>query len=68
MNISDKILAKVSNNEEVTAGEIVNAKVDYVMANDLTGPLAIESFRKIGVKKVWDNNKIVFILQRRNFL
>ncbi len=62
MNITEKILAKASGREVVYPREIVEAKVDAVMVNDLTGPLAVEAFRKIGVKKVWDANKIAIIL------
>jgi 3-isopropylmalate/(R)-2-methylmalate dehydratase large subunit len=59
MNITEKILAKASGKKEVSPGEIVDAKVDMAMVNDLTGPLSVKTFRKIGVKKVWDNKKIV---------
>jgi 3-isopropylmalate/(R)-2-methylmalate dehydratase large subunit len=65
MNISEKILAKASDRDKVRPGEIVNAKVDMIMIHDLTGPLAIEAFRKIGVKKVWDNRKIVIIFDHQ---
>lgn len=65
MNISEKILARASSKDKVSPGEIVDAKVDVVMVHDLTGPLAVESFRKIGVKKVWDNKKIVIILDHQ---
>ncbi|MGQ9460934.1 MAG: homoaconitase large subunit [Candidatus Bathyarchaeaceae archaeon] len=61
MNIIEKILARASGKDEVTPGEIVDANVDMAMIHDLTGPLTIESFRKIGVKKVWDNQRIVVI-------
>jgi 3-isopropylmalate/(R)-2-methylmalate dehydratase large subunit len=59
MNVTEKILAKASGKKEVSPGEIVNAKVDMAMVHDLTGPLSVKTFRKIGVKKVWDNQKIV---------
>jgi len=62
MNIIEKILARASSKEGVTPGEIVEASIDVAMIHDLTGPLAIESFRKIGAKKVWDNQRIVIIL------
>jgi len=62
VNITEKILAKASGREILSPREIVEAKVDAVMVNDLTGPLAVEAFRKIGVKKVWDASKIVIIL------
>jgi len=62
MNIIEKILARASGKGEVTLGEIVEASIDVAMIHDLTGPLAIESFRKIGAKKVWDSQRIVIIL------
>ena len=65
MNITEKILAKASNKNVVSPGEIVNADVDIVMIHDLTGPLAIEAFKRIGVNRVWDNQKIVIILDHQ---
>jgi homoaconitate hydratase family protein len=65
MNISEKILARASGKAKVSQGEIVDAKVDIVMIHDLTGPLVVKSFRKIGLKKVWDNKKIVIILDHQ---
>jgi 3-isopropylmalate/(R)-2-methylmalate dehydratase large subunit len=65
MNISEKILAKASGKTAVHPGEIVDAKVDVIMVHDLTGPLAIEAFKKIGVSKVWDNKKVVIILDHQ---
>jgi 3-isopropylmalate/(R)-2-methylmalate dehydratase large subunit len=65
MNISEKILAKASDKTAVHAGEIVDAKVDTIMVHDLTGPLAIEAFKKIGVEKVWNNKKVVIILDHQ---
>jgi len=62
MNILEKILARASGKDEVTPGEIVEASVDVTMIHDLTGPLTIESFRKIGADKVWDSQRIVIIL------
>jgi len=62
MNIIEKILANASGKRQVSSGEIVEASIDAAMIHDLTGPLAIKSFRKIGAKKVWDNKKIVIIL------
>ncbi|MGB9914572.1 MAG: homoaconitase large subunit [Candidatus Bathyarchaeales archaeon] len=65
MNITEKILAKASNKGVVHPGEIVDAKVDMVMVHDLTGPLAIEAFKRMGVNRVWDNQKIVIILDHQ---
>jgi 3-isopropylmalate/(R)-2-methylmalate dehydratase large subunit len=65
MNITEKILAKASGKDVVHPGEIVDAKVDMIMVHDLTGPLAVEAFKKIGVQKVWDNQKAVVILDHQ---
>jgi len=62
MNIIEKILANASGKQEVSPGEIVEAKIDVAMTHDLTGPLAIKSFNEIGAKKVWDSNKVVIII------
>jgi 3-isopropylmalate/(R)-2-methylmalate dehydratase large subunit len=62
MNIIEKILANASGRKHVSPDDIVEAKIDVAMTHDLTGPLAIKSFREIGAKKVWDKDKIVIIL------
>ncbi|KZX16048.1 2,3-dimethylmalate dehydratase large subunit [Methanobrevibacter cuticularis] len=59
MTMSEKILAKASNKSSCEAGEIVMANIDVAMTHDLTGPLSVESFEKIGTEKVWDPSKIV---------
>jgi len=65
MNITEKILAKASGKTLVHPGEIVDANVDMVMVHDLTGPLAIEAFKRIGINHVWNNKKIVIILDHQ---
>jgi 3-isopropylmalate/(R)-2-methylmalate dehydratase large subunit len=65
MNITEKILAKASGKKAVHPGEIIDANVDMIMTHDLTGPLAVEAFKKIGTQKVWDNKKIVVILDHQ---
>jgi 3-isopropylmalate/(R)-2-methylmalate dehydratase large subunit len=65
MNISEKILAKASGKNVVHAGEIADAKVDVIMVHDLTGPLAVAAFKKIGIKNVWDNKKVVVVLDHQ---
>ncbi|WP_407454918.1 homoaconitase large subunit [Methanobrevibacter sp.] len=57
--ISEKILARASGKDKVEAGDIVIANIDIAMTHDLTGPLSVESFEKIGASKVWDSSKIV---------
>jgi 3-isopropylmalate/(R)-2-methylmalate dehydratase large subunit len=65
LNISEKILAKASGKNVVHPGEIVDANVDMIMVHDLTGPLAVEAFKRIGVNHVWDNKKVVIILDHQ---
>jgi 3-isopropylmalate/(R)-2-methylmalate dehydratase large subunit len=65
MNITEKILAKASEKNTVHPGEIVDTNVDMIMVHDLTGPLAVEAFKKIGTPKVWDNKKVVVILDHQ---
>jgi 3-isopropylmalate/(R)-2-methylmalate dehydratase large subunit len=61
MTISEKILAEHAGKKEVFAGEIINAKVDLVLANDITAPIAIKEFEKLGVKDVFDKEKIALV-------
>ena len=61
LNIFEKILARASKRKEVVPGEIVEANIDMAMIHDLTGPLTVYSFRKIGADKVWDPKRIVVI-------
>lgn len=65
MTISEKILAYASGNEYIKPGDIVEAKVDMAMINEITGPLAIEMFKRIGLKKVWDNQRIILVLDHQ---
>jgi len=65
MTMAEKILAKASEKKSVEAGEIVMANINVAMTHDLTGPLSVESFKKIGVKKVWDPEKIVVIFDHQ---
>ncbi len=68
MTITEKILAAHlpvrqtgSGKKKISAGELINAKVDLILANDITAPIAITEFKKIGVKDVFDKNRIAFI-------
>ena len=60
MTITEKIFAAHADVEEVKAGDLITAKVDITLANDITGPVAINEFKKIGVDKVFDNTRVVF--------
>ena len=61
MTISEKILATHAGLESVEPGDLITAKVDITLANDITGPVAIKEFRKIGVDKVFDKERVVFV-------
>lgn len=61
MTITEKILAAHANKKEVFPGELIFVKLDFILANDITGPLAIKEFEKIGVDKVFDNERIALI-------
>jgi len=61
MTITEKILAAHSGKKEVSAGELINAKVDLLLANDITAPIAIAEFKKIGIKDVFNKDRIAFI-------
>ncbi|MDD1763583.1 MAG: homoaconitase large subunit [Methanobacteriaceae archaeon] len=63
--MAEKILAKAAGNSEIEAGQIVMANIDVAMTHDLTGPLSVESFKKIGVGRVWDPEKIVVIFDHQ---
>ena len=65
MTMAEKILARAAGIDETAAGEIVMANIDVAMTHDLTGPLSIDSFRKIGVQRVWDPEKIVVIFDHQ---
>ena len=61
MTLAEKILAAHSGKDRVTPGELVNVKVDLVLSNDITAPIAIREFERIGVKKVFDPRKVVMV-------
>jgi 3-isopropylmalate/(R)-2-methylmalate dehydratase large subunit len=61
VNIAEKILAAHAGKKEVTPGEYINAKVDMVLSNDITAPIAIKEFKRLGVSKVFDPAKIVMV-------
>ena len=65
MTVSEKILARTSGKDRVEAGEIVMASIDVAMTHDLTGPLSVESFERIGRDRVWDPEKIVVIFDHQ---
>jgi 3-isopropylmalate/(R)-2-methylmalate dehydratase large subunit len=61
LTLVEKILAEHSDNKEVSPGEFINVRVDLVMANDITAPIAIREFRRLGVDRVFDPGKVVMV-------
>ncbi|MBI2400684.1 MAG: 3-isopropylmalate dehydratase large subunit, partial [Deltaproteobacteria bacterium] len=61
MTITEKILAKHAGVKAVTPGELINAKIDIALGNDITAPIAISEFRKAGAKKVFNKSKVVLV-------
>jgi 3-isopropylmalate/(R)-2-methylmalate dehydratase large subunit len=61
MTITEKILAAHCGQAEVHPGEFVQAQLDLMLGNDITAPIAIEEFRKIGAARVADPEKIALV-------
>lgn len=60
MTLAEKIMAAHSGKKQVSAGDFVNCKVDMVLSNDITAPIAIREFRRLEVK-VFDPKKVVMV-------
>ncbi len=61
MTITEKILAAHAGADEVEPGQLIECSLDIVLANDVTAPIAIKEFRKIGVKRVWDRERVALV-------
>lgn len=61
MTMTQKILAKAAGVASCQAGELLMCKLDLVLGNDITAPVAINEFHKMGAKKVFDPAKIALI-------
>ncbi|MBQ8172723.1 MAG: 3-isopropylmalate dehydratase large subunit, partial [Mailhella sp.] len=62
MTVTQKILAAHAGLESVSAGQLIEARLDIVMGNDITIALAVPEFRKSGAEKVFDKEKVVVVL------
>ena len=62
MTMSQKILAAHAGLESVEAGQLIMADLDLVLANDITGPVAIKEFQKSGADRVHDGGKIALVM------
>jgi 3-isopropylmalate/(R)-2-methylmalate dehydratase large subunit len=61
MTISQKILAAHAGRDFVEPGELLNCKLDIVLGNDVTAPVAISEFKRLELDKVFDRDKIVLV-------
>jgi len=61
MTITQKILAAHAGLSEVKAGDLIEAKLDYVLGNDVTTPPAIKVFKDMGVSRVFDKDKVIMV-------
>lgn len=62
MTMTQKILAAHAGLDSVEAGQLITAKLDLVLANDITGPVSINEFEKAGFGKVFDKSKIALVM------
>ena len=62
MTMTQKILAKHAGLASVEAGQLIEAKLDLVLGNDITAPVAITEFDKAGLTQVFDKDKIAIVL------
>ena len=62
MTLTQKILAAHAGLPEVKAGQLINAKLDIVLGNDITTPVAINEFEKAGFNQVFDKEHIAIVL------
>ncbi|MBU5451047.1 3-isopropylmalate dehydratase large subunit [Acetivibrio sp. MSJd-27] len=62
MTMSQKILAEKSGFCSVKPGELIKGKLDLVLGNDITSPVAIKEFDKAGFQEVFDKDKIALVL------
>jgi 3-isopropylmalate/(R)-2-methylmalate dehydratase large subunit len=61
LTLAEKLLASHSAKKKVGPGEFLNVRLDLVLSNDITAPLAIKEFDRLGVKKVFDPKKVIMV-------
>ncbi|MBN2654994.1 MAG: 3-isopropylmalate dehydratase large subunit [Nitrospirae bacterium] len=61
MTITEKILAAHCGKKEVAPGDLINAKVDLVLANDITAPISIKEFNKSGANTVFNKDRVALV-------
>ncbi len=61
MTMTQKILARAAGLDRVEAGQLIEAKLDLVLGNDITAPVAIKEFARTGVARVFDQDKVALV-------
>jgi len=61
MTLTEKILARHAGRERVAPGELIQARVDLALGNDVTSPIAIQAFRSLGAGAVFDRERIALV-------
>ena len=61
MTMTEKILAYHAGKDQVEPGELISCRVDLVLGNDITAPVAIAEFEKLGLTRVFDNERVVLV-------
>ena len=61
MTITEKILAAHAGRDTVEPGDLIEARVDLVLGNDITAPIAIKEFRELGIDRVFDSEAVALI-------
>ena len=61
MTLTEKILARHAGKEAVEPGDLILARVDLALGNDVTSPIAIQAVRKLGVREVFDQERIALV-------
>ncbi len=62
MTMTQKILAAHAGLDSVEAGQLINAKLDIVLGNDITTPVAVNEFTKAGFDSVFDKDRVAIVL------
>ena len=62
MTMTQKILARAAGLDRVEAGQLIEGKLDLVLGNDITTPVAITEFKKAGLSAVFDRDRIAIVL------
>ncbi len=62
MTMTQKILAKHAGLDRAHAGQLIEARLDLVLGNDITAPVAITEFDRAGLTQVFDRDKIAIVL------